>query len=57
MGVAQEAIDWWVTMRNNPSLPDRAAYVDWLRKSPAHVAEMLRLWDINGRPSSPELNG
>lgn len=40
---AEEAPEWWVAMQGNPSPATRAAYVNWLRESPAHVAEMLHI--------------
>lgn len=57
MGIAEEAAEWWVAMQGNPSRPEREAYVDWLQESPAHVAEMLWLWQLHGCPSSPNPSG
>lgn len=47
MRVAEKAAEWWVAMQRNPSLAERTAYVIWLRDSPAHVAEVLRLWHVH----------
>lgn len=44
--VAEEAARWWVAMQDNPSRAERIAYVAWLRESPLHVAEMLRLCQL-----------
>jgi transmembrane sensor len=49
MRVAEKAAQWWVAMQRNPSRADRAAYVVWLRESPLHVAEILRLWHVHER--------
>ena len=56
MGVVEEAAEWWVAMQGNPSLAEREAYLDWLRESRDHVAEMLRLWQLHGCPTSPKPN-
>jgi transmembrane sensor len=44
----QEAAEWWVVLQGEASRAQRAQYVDWLRESPVHVAEMLRMAQIHG---------
>jgi transmembrane sensor len=45
---AGEAAEWWVRLRSEDLTPrEREQFVDWLRESPAHVAEMLRVAEIH----------
>lgn len=46
--VEAEAAEWWLVLGGTPSRPDREQYVDWLRESPTHVAEMLRIAQLHG---------
>jgi transmembrane sensor len=46
--VAEEAAEWWVLLQGDVSRADRECYVDWLRESSVHVAEMLRVAQIHG---------
>ncbi len=47
--IAEEAAEWWVRLRAD-DLPreERGQFVDWLRESPANVAEMLRIAQVHG---------
>jgi transmembrane sensor len=46
--VAEEAAEWWVLLQGGVSRKEREDYVDWLRESPVHVAEMLRVAQVHG---------
>jgi transmembrane sensor len=46
--VAEEAAEWWVLLQGEVSRADREHYVDWLRESSVHVAEMLRVAQVHG---------
>jgi transmembrane sensor len=44
-----EAADWWAQLQSNDaSRSTREQYVNWLRESPVHVAEMLRMAQVHG---------
>jgi transmembrane sensor len=44
-----EAADWWVQLQSNDApRSTREQYVNWLRESPIHVAEMLRIAQVHG---------
>lgn len=44
-----EAADWWVDLeRGDMSRARREEFVDWLRESPTHVAELLRVARVHG---------
>jgi transmembrane sensor len=46
--VFEEASEWWVRLHmEGASLAEREAFVDWLRESPAHVAEFLSLAPVH----------
>jgi ferric-dicitrate binding protein FerR (iron transport regulator) len=45
---AVEAAEWWVVLQGDVSRGEREAYVDWLRESSLHVAEMLRVAQVHG---------
>jgi transmembrane sensor len=45
---AEEAAEWWVRLEEHVSSAEREQYVDWLRESPVHVAEMLRIVQVHG---------
>jgi len=45
---AEEAAEWWVRLQEHVSSAEREQYVDWLRESPVHVAEMLRIVQVHG---------
>jgi transmembrane sensor len=40
---ADEAAQWLVDLQGEPSQADRERYTDWLRESPLHIAEMIRI--------------
>ena len=40
---AAEAAEWAMRLRAEMSVAERGAFVDWMRESPLHVAEMLRV--------------
>jgi transmembrane sensor len=43
-----EAIEWWLRLEaGRMSGEDRLAYVEWLRESPLHVSEMLRMGQLH----------
>jgi len=53
--VTEEAADWWVRLRaQDPRREEREQFVDWLRESPVHVAEMLRIAQVHGAIESFE---
>jgi transmembrane sensor len=44
-----EAAEWWVRLREPAvSRADREEFIDWLRESALHVAEMLRIAQVHG---------
>lgn len=47
---AEEAAEWWVRLQESGevSRAEHEAYVDWLRESALHVAEMLRIARLHG---------
>jgi transmembrane sensor len=46
--VAEEAAEWWVTLQGEVTRAQREQYVDWLRESSVHVAEMLHVAQVHG---------
>ena len=43
-----EAIEWWLQLQaGRMSSEDREAFVEWLRESPVHVSEMLRMGQLH----------
>src|ERR1700733_15651623 len=45
----EEAAEWWVLLQGGEvSRKERENYVDWLRESSVHVAEMLRVAQVHG---------
>jgi len=50
---AETAAEWWVRLQH-PDIPtpEREQFVDWLRESPVHVAEMLRVAQVHDRLSA-----
>jgi len=44
----EEAAHWWLQLQDAPSRAEREEFVDWLRESPLHVAEMLRIAQVHG---------
>ena len=45
---AEEAAEWWDILQGELARPQRGQYVDWLRESAVHVAEMLRIAQVHG---------
>jgi transmembrane sensor len=46
---SEEAADWWVRLQlEAESQSTREQYIEWLRVSPAHIAEMLRMGKVHG---------
>ena len=44
-----EAAEWWVRIESGElSREEREQFVDWLRESAVHVAEMLRMAEVHG---------
>ena len=44
-----EAAEWWVRIASDElSREEREQFVDWLRESAVHVAEMLRMAEVHG---------
>lgn len=44
-----EAADWWALLQDDAmTRAQREAFIDWLRDSQTHVAEMLRLAQVHG---------
>jgi transmembrane sensor len=47
--VNEEATEWWLQLQaQDISRQQREAFVDWLRESPVHVAEILRVASVHG---------
>jgi transmembrane sensor len=46
--VAEEAAEWWLTLQGEVTRAQREQYVDWLRESSVHVAEMLHVAQVHG---------
>ena len=46
--VTEEAAEWWVLLQGEVSRAQREQYVDWLRESTLHVAEMLFVARVHG---------
>ena len=45
----EEAAQWFVRLRDdNLELGERLSYVRWLKQSPAHLREMLRICQLAG---------
>ncbi len=46
---AAEAAEWWVRFESGElSRAEREEFVDWLRESATHVAEMIRMAEVHG---------
>lgn len=54
--ISEEAADWLVRLREGNS-SDRLEYVRWLKRSPAHVREMLELASLEGLLKNADLTG
>src|ERR1700722_8086365 len=45
---SDEAATWWVRLQADEcAQPEREEFVDWLRESPVHVVEMLRVAKVH----------
>jgi ferric-dicitrate binding protein FerR (iron transport regulator) len=56
--ISEEAADWLVCLRaTGLSSGDRQEYVRWLKRSPAHVREMLELASLEELLRSADLTG
>jgi transmembrane sensor len=56
MLIAKEAAQWFVRLRDdNLGLDEQFRYVCWLKQSPVHKAEMLRICQLAGRLRSVKL--
>ncbi len=44
---AEAAAEWWVILQGEVGRKQREQYVDWLRESSLHVAEMLRVAEVH----------
>lgn len=44
----EEAARWWVVLQQGATRSEREQFVDWLRESAMHVAEMLRIAQVHG---------
>lgn len=51
---AAEAAEWWIILQGGVSRTQRQRYVEWLRESSVHVAEMLLIAQIHGAMSQFE---
>lgn len=48
-GISECAADWYVRLRDNDlNRVDQQRYMQWLKQSPSHVAEMLRMKRLHG---------
>lgn len=45
---SKEAAEWWVILQEESTRSDRERFVDWLRESPIHVTELLRVAQVHG---------
>lgn len=56
--ISEEAADWLVILKEpNLSFGERRRYVRWLKQSPAHIAEILRLSTLDGLLRKTDLEG
>lgn len=46
--IIAESAEWWVMLQDPMSQSQREQFVDWLRESVLHVAEMLRIAHLHG---------
>lgn len=46
---SREAADWWAVLQGDDmTKTEREEFIDWLRDSQTHIAEMLRLYQVHG---------
>lgn len=56
--ISEEAADWLVILKEgNGRFGERRRYVRWLKQSPAHIAEILRLSTLDGLLRKTDLEG
>jgi transmembrane sensor len=56
--ISEEAADWLSYLKQaNLGADERQRYVRWLKQSPAHIAEMLRLASLDGVLRETDLEG
>ena len=56
--ISEEAADWLVILKEGtPRFGERRRYVRWLKQSPAHIAEILRLSTLDGLLRKTDLEG
>jgi transmembrane sensor len=52
LAIAQQAAEWFVAQRTSPlDEAERAAFAVWLKTSPVHIDEYLRMAAISGKLS------
>lgn len=56
--ITEQAAEWFVRLRDENLEPDeRHSYVRWLKQSPTHLAEILRICQLAGRLHDAKLEG
>lgn len=56
--ISEEAAEWLVILKeSNLRFSERRRYVRWLKQSPAHIADILRLSALNGLLRKADLEG
>jgi ferric-dicitrate binding protein FerR (iron transport regulator) len=56
--ISEEAADWFSCLKQEDlSASERQRYVRWLKQSPQHIAEMLKLWSLDGLLRATDLTG
>lgn len=56
--ISEEAADWLVILKEgSPRFGERRRYVRWLKQSPAHISEILRLSTLDGLLRKTDLEG
>lgn len=49
-GLSEEATRWLVVLQSRElSVEERGQFVDWLRESPTHIAELMQMGDLDAR--------
>jgi ferric-dicitrate binding protein FerR (iron transport regulator) len=56
--ISEEAADWFSCLKQEDlSVSERQQYVRWLKQSPKHIAEMLKLWSLEALLRATDLKG
>lgn len=56
--ISEQAADWLVYLKEGSlGVNERRRYVRWLKRSPAHIAEILRLSSLDGLLRTTDLDG